>query len=51
MSYFISRHLSIVGLMLAHRLRRWPNIDPTMGEIFWYICQPANLQPSCYNLT
>ena len=25
-------HSPIVGSMLAHRLRRWPNIDPTMGE-------------------
>ena len=21
-----------VGLLLAHRLRRWPNINPTLGE-------------------
>ena len=23
-----------VGLMLGHRLRRWPNIEPTVEEIF-----------------
>ena len=23
---------AIVGSMLAHRLRRWPNIEPTMGQ-------------------
>ena len=25
-------HLASVGLMLAHRLRRWPNIKPTLSE-------------------
>ena len=25
-------HSANVGIMLVHRLRRWPNIDPTLGE-------------------
>ena len=27
-----TRQYTIVGSMLGHRLRRWPNIEPTMGE-------------------
>ena len=26
-----------VGSMLAHRLRRWPNIEPILGEVSCYI--------------
>ena len=29
---FSKHETSIVGTMLVHRLRRWPNIDPTMDE-------------------
>ena len=28
---------SNVGSMLIHRLRRWPNIEPTLGRINKYI--------------
>ena len=27
-----TRHRAIVGSMLVHRLRRWPNIKPTMAQ-------------------
>ena len=27
-----TRHWPKVGLMLAYRLRRWPNISPTLGQ-------------------
>ena len=27
-----TRHLAIVGSMMVHRLRRWPNIEPTIVE-------------------
>ena len=27
-----TRHWAIVGSMLVHRLRRWPNIEPTMAK-------------------
>ena len=27
-------HSPYVGSMLAHRLRRWPNIEPTHGQCF-----------------
>ena len=29
-----TRHSPIVVSMLVHRLRRWPNIDPTMCDCF-----------------
>ena len=37
--YYISanmRHSPIVESMLAHRIRRWPNIDPAMGEYLMF---------------
>ena len=43
-----TRNSCNVGLMLAHRLRRWPNIRPTLGgHVFSLSVTP----PSCYVLT
>ena len=32
------KHGSAAGLMLAKRLRRWPNIEPTADLCFLFIC-------------
>ena len=31
-----------VGSMLVHRLRRWPNIVPTLGESLMFAGMPRN---------
>ena len=31
-----TRHSAIVDSMLDHRLRRWPNFEPTMAECLMF---------------
>ena len=31
-----SRRMHNVGLTLVHRLRRWPNVEPALGERFFF---------------
>ena len=40
-------HCPIVGSMLVHRQRRWPNIEPTMGQCTVF----AGIAPWCDVLT
>ena len=35
------RRLPVAGSMLVHRLRRWPNIKPTLGKLTLFACQPC----------
>ena len=37
-----------VGLMLGQRCRRWPNIDPSLGERMLYSVNDG-AQTICYN--
>ena len=32
-----SRNQPNVGSMLAHRLRRWPNVEPALGESLMFV--------------
>ena len=36
-----------VGLLLAHRLRRWPNNNPTLGECLVFAGHPPNTPTRC----
>ena len=35
--------------MLVHRLRRWPNIDPTLGERIVFVGKPLEVYDKSAN--
>ena len=43
-----TRRSAIVGLMLGHRLRRWPNIKPTLAEGLVFSVSPVRKTASSY---
>ena len=41
-----TRHSPNAGSMLTHRLRGWPNIEPTLGERLVIVWLEVEAQPS-----